>query len=294
MNQTTFARPALLIVALTFAAPAASQDSPPPEIRPRPPGTLEMGAVSNLPQDGTGTRVGNAEEVNPRDWPATFRANFTVGGRDYTCSSTLLGPQALLTAAHCVGSDGKVVLVRLRAGGAEQVEARCTIHPAYLNGDASADVAMCLPASPVSAAHYENISVEPLPRGAAVRLMGLGCTGDGQPADGKLRIGSTTLLRLPGEVRLSGGSVHWAETPPGRQTGVGYLCRGDSGGPTLHEAVSGRPVIRAVNSAAYPDTGTSYVTALWSPPIRAFVLEWAQDNRQPLCGVPGNATGCRR
>jgi V8-like Glu-specific endopeptidase len=94
---------AIVFLAL-FALPATAQ----------PVDGLRLGAVRDRFQDTLRPKIGNAEAeiVDTRTWPATFRGAYTVGGRKRFCSATLVAARALLTAAHCVSTDGTIMLDR--------------------------------------------------------------------------------------------------------------------------------------------------------------------------------------
>ncbi|MGG6497067.1 UNVERIFIED_CONTAM: hypothetical protein NY603_29520, partial [Bacteroidetes bacterium 56_B9] len=68
----------------------------------------------------------------------------------------MIGPQTLLTAAHCVGPDQDANLIL--AG--TTYTGQCSHHPDY-PGDLSADYALCLMSKPVPGIPYENINIDP-------------------------------------------------------------------------------------------------------------------------------------
>jgi len=79
------------------------------------------------------------------EWPASLYATFTVPGGTAACTAALIGPQVMLTAAHCVPPSGKVT-IRFNN---RSYETKCTQHSRY-GSDASADFALCKLSQPVS------------------------------------------------------------------------------------------------------------------------------------------------
>jgi hypothetical protein len=104
-------------------------------------GGIIFKAVSELNQETSTPKLGNAETADPTKWMASFYS----GSGNFECTSTLIGPQTLLTAAHCVGNGKKASIVL--AG--KTYSGPCTQHTDY-PGDASADYALCLFTEPRS------------------------------------------------------------------------------------------------------------------------------------------------
>src|SRR5260370_6637361 len=65
-------------------------------------GSIAMKSVEGLGQSGVGPKVIGGQPAKTADWPASFFP--TLGS--FRCTATLIGPKALLLAAHCVG-DGQ-------------------------------------------------------------------------------------------------------------------------------------------------------------------------------------------
>lgn len=262
------------------------------------PGGLE--AVALTEQAGIGTRIvdPDAEVVDTRAWPATFRGTLQHSDGPAVCSATVIAPRVALTAAHCVGTDGSLTLDHRVGGSPRSWRLSCDIHPAYQQ-DRSADLALCLSATRISASPYEHLrldgrSMEP---GQRLELLGFGCRRHGQSPDARLWIGSAPLDRLPGTVFVRGQPrPHFAATPP-RADGApphASLCRGDSGGAAFHSPTDRVRVVAAVNSAYdRSENGVSHLVALWTPSARSFIEGWAERRGQRLCGVHGNAESCR-
>jgi hypothetical protein len=101
-------------------------------------GDLLLKPVTDLNQSGAGTTVVGGKKADTSDWEASLYPEAT----SESCSATLIGPKALLLAAHCVGA-GKSV--KWRKFGIDY-SGPCTHSDAYgsTGKDVSADYALCL------------------------------------------------------------------------------------------------------------------------------------------------------
>ena len=114
--------------------------------------------VDELPQgDPDATPIIGGRLAEAREFAASFYFEFDKE----PCTSTLIGPSVLLTAAHCVphgevffGLGGGII-------GAKSVRARCTHAPTY-HKDPAADYALCrLHNEITSTLYFETINTEP-------------------------------------------------------------------------------------------------------------------------------------
>lgn len=177
-------------------------------LAPRPAGTVEGGPLSVL-------------EVE-------------IGGS--LCSATLVGPRALLTAAHC-GYLLSAELGRLRYGDATFL-ARVLRSPGY-RGPGTHDVALL-------ALDQELPGSAPVPLGgtpavgAMVTLSGYGC-------EGSIRSGPSMVAAV-----TPGGRLHLA------QMDGKVACLGDSGGAVFSGEGAGRRLLGVISSG----DGRSYTRAV--------------------------------
>src|SRR3989338_2115163 len=152
------------------------------------PAALFLAASSTLllAQD----RLINGTPADPAQWPVSVYASMS-GAR---CSATLVGPQTLLIASHCVKTGGEAFF----SVNGQRVSSRCTRSPLYSH-DSTADWALCLVGEPISGVPYENINYDEqrLKVGDSLMLTGYGCIkpGGGGGNDGIFRIGESKIRR---------------------------------------------------------------------------------------------------
>ena len=200
------------------------------------------------------------KEAKPGEWPEVVN----IRG----CTATVVGAQAVLTAAHCVRDEGIVAFWR---NGKRIASGPCEHHNGY-GKNKTADFALCKiprvdpPYAEINADHWY---VKP---GDTLTLMGYGCTQPGGKGgnDGVLRVGSAKVIKVP-----QGGSNYDIVTKA-----KAALCYGDSGGP----AFKGKRLV-GVNSRGNIND-TSYLSATHMVD-NAFMKDWAKRVGAPICGLGG-------
>ena len=224
------------------------------------------------------TVVLNAQIADPGDWPASFFSTHEGGN----CTSTLIGPQTLITAAHCVPDGGSAQITLQKTSSS----ARCSHAPEY-KSNGTMDLALCHFETPVThpRIRYERISTDPkiVSVGQRVLLTGFGCATATGRSDGRFRTGEVPIVRLP-----AGPSFDIVTK------GEAALCFGDSGGGA-YVLVNGSPATRfqiSVNSRGNI-RDESYLTSLAAEPSRRFLSDWSTKHRTTICGLHSDATGCK-
>jgi hypothetical protein len=228
----------------------------------------------------------------PGKWTSTINMTNLVG-----CTGTLIGPQVLLTAAHCVQRwltiDLEVKWVPQRL-----IRTTCEIHPMYRPQGhfRQFDYGLCYLTEPFPVSVVvEDSDIKPYPvrfqrlsldaRDVSPRtrllLAGFGCSSrTSERRDGNLRAGFA-VVSFASSLRLTVG------TPFGRESSL--LCRGDSGGAAyryLSADPYGPRVIVGVNSAHDLSRNASFVARTSDPAFVRFLQSWRGRRGNPkICGL---------
>lgn len=221
--------------------------------------------------------------INGQPAPAgLFPASVVISAGGGRCTATVVGPRTVASAAHCMGNGGTVTFSIEQ----NRYSARCVHHPEY-RGNATADWALCFTDREVAGVPYERIMFEKHPDfvvGAKVLNTGYGCTipGGSGGNDGIYRIATSTVQSILAgnyDIVTAGG---------------GALCFGDSGGPAFFPPEVDAPIrfVTSANSRGDIRT-TSYLSAWFASPTKAYAEKFAADNNTKICGLHADATGCR-
>ena len=159
-------------------------------------------------------------ELGSCDWPS-------VGQIDGSCTATLIGPQWILSAAHCPTGS------RFRVGGTETGITRCERHPDFESSGRAFDFMVCELDAPIDAPvvplmtpceaaelrERAGETLRLLPEGRPVFVIGLGAPSSGSKRGVEMEVSSfiysSPLIDFEDPLDVSGGRP------------------GDSGGPTF-------------------------------------------------------------
>lgn len=247
---------------------------------------------------GTGPVAGN--------WSSVFVAH--LEGKDglRSCTATLVGPRALLTAAHCVDAGDKVPLRTLQlAIGKDLLAFTCKIDPRYQlaggyrsrwpRANGALDFALCAlqeRAAPLPERFHnflrERISLSPIATQESVLLTGYGCTEMAVDLLApSLASGPFSSVFTIGEEKVETASAELMTTLS-VDAKEPALCDGDSGGPVftgvrLADVAAPRQV-RAVNSKVSVETYelVSTMALLSSDAFRQFLGCWIKEVGAPV------------
>ncbi len=179
----------------------------------------------------------NGRQVDRDGWREVVR----IGNR--SCTGTIVGRNAVITAAHCGRNNSRSTLEVFKDGSLVRYNYRMFHHPRY-RGQSNWDIAVLALDNDIEDVFYAIAGVNyNFRQGAEVDILGYGCTrpGGGGGNDGILRFGESRV------VNFTGTDVITSHRPSGAA-----LCFGDSGGPmfadTSDASLEDHNTLIAVNS----------------------------------------------
>lgn len=211
-----------------------------------------------------------------------FRSN----GQDI-CTAVLVGPRALLTAAHCLETRSYSIKVK-----ETRIPLKCYHSPVYsLPVEHSNDWALChlqrdLPADTVMKFERLDVTNRPKP-GDIVMLTGYGCTVEDGPTSSQLLYGYARVIERP-EFVAREDTAFWTKASWEDPETGSSLCARDSGGPAIATGTGGpsdNPRIVGVNSRVRYQEKISWFSATASKTGLKFFDAWVKTLDSPICGL---------
>lgn len=224
--------------------------------------------------DAQGQIINGVIPADPSKWRSIYLSQ--KNGR--WCTAFAVGPRTIMTAAHCIPSDKKIMLQR---PGKDEVTALCKVPTSYPS-DITADYALCGLAADISSGPYETLNQQPdrLKPEMKVLLTGYGCRQFSNQDEQTFSIGTATFRNT------AGGNL-------GVVNGEASVCFGDSGGPAFlaSEDDVAQRILIGLNSRMLADGATSLLSLLPTN-IESF-FQGLNDEGWVICGITPAAKRCR-
>ncbi|MBN3309188.1 CAC3 Proproteinase, partial [Amia calva] len=215
-----------------------------------------------MPTYPPSTRVVNGEDARPYSWPWQISLQYLSGGSYYhTCGGTLIAPNWVVTAGHCISSRTYQVVLgefdRIQVENNEQVMnvAKIIVHPLWDDSCLSCGNDIALIKLTQNAVINDKVQVaclppsgETLPNNYPCYITGWGRLYTGGPLPYILQQALLPVVEhnICKQSDWWGGSVRPTMVCAGGDIKSG--CNGDSGGPLNCKASDGRWYVHGVTS----------------------------------------------
>lgn len=243
-----------------------------------------------------GTKVFRGVEADPRYFRNVIVTDIDLLKKDDDyCTGTLVGPEAVLTAAHCMVDANNELRPALVQIGKDSWTLTC-MRSERQKVDRSYDYALCRLQKPPNAdplpkdIFFDAVDTRQVAIGDPVLLVGYGCESMAPGPNGAMIAGPRARAFRIGDEKISMASKSSPAIMINSAAKEPALCPGDSGGPlmtgvsTKHQEAERS--IRGINYSVAPGSGEtkyrSMVVALSHPVFADLLKAWRTANTGAL------------
>jgi secreted trypsin-like serine protease len=205
--------------------------------------------------------------------PVVLILKNTPDGRTGACSGTMLSPNKVLTAAHCLEGAASIEILYGTANDkfASVKASSWNIHPAYSRDSFTNDVGIVHSPASLPVPNLPILTSTAPKNEDRVSIFGFGVTSGGGSVDGKLRVGAMNI-----------GGIDTDKIYAYFDGGSSNTCSGDSGGPMLLQVGGQQAIIGTTSYGSTTNCAVGELSAfmnLQSPVIKNFIMNVAPDAR---------------